>query len=233
MEHNKLSLACASSIQRVCIIGAGAAGLAALQAFKNEFHFRNVTCYEKNSDVAGVWKYGTRNNPMYDSLRTNLPKEVMAFSNHFPFRDDLPSFMHHSDVYEYLTSFAKENRLTDSIQFSTNVVSAKFEYFLEENKYCWKIDYEKKITNSAKEATEIGSCYYDALVVANGHFSMPYCPFIPGQKNFEGIMRHSYDYKTPEELLQGRVKKCLVVGGKSSGTVSQVILNQRLHSRIL
>jgi cation diffusion facilitator CzcD-associated flavoprotein CzcO len=210
-----------SSAQRVCIIGAGAAGLAALQVFKNELQ---VTCFERSGTVGGAWAYAKEDNPMYDSLRTNLPKEIMAFSKNFPFRSDLPSFLHHTDVETYLTSFARDQDLNECIRLSTSVTCATFVYSMEEKKFVWKIKYQNASNNDDIDLTE----NYDALIVANGHFRAPNVPIIPGQHHFKGIISHSYDYKNPESFLQQepttaakRVKTCLVVGGKSSGTVSQ------------
>lgn len=39
-------------------------------------------------------------------FRTNLPKEVMQFKD-VPFRDELPSFLTHEDVLEYLQEFSR------------------------------------------------------------------------------------------------------------------------------
>ena len=207
-----------SSVQRVCIIGAGAAGLAALQVFKHEFGFEKVTCFERKNTVGGAWAYAKQDNPMYDSLRTNLPKEIMAFSQYFPFRSALPSFLHHTDVQEYLMSFAEASNLNSSIRVSTTVTSANFVYSLEEKKFVWKIKYQK---SSDDDEQIIQNENYDGLIIANGHFCSPNIPLIPGQSNFKGSISHSYDYKNPESLLQRGVKTCLVVGGKSSGTVSE------------
>ena len=205
-----------SPVQRVCIIGAGAAGLAALQVFKNEYGFSHVTCYEKRNSVGGAWAYATEDNPMYDSLRTNLPKEVMAFSKNFPFRSDLPSFVHHSDVLDYLTTFAATSNLNEHIHLSTTVTSVVYGYHDEMNKYAWKITYQENLTKAYQWE------WFDALIVANGHFNLPNFPEIRGQYNFKGTVSHSYYYKNPEQLLQRGAKKILVVGGKSSGTVSDI-----------
>jgi hypothetical protein len=63
----------------VAIIGGGAAGLAATRVFaRNGFH---PTVLEKDSAVGGVWRHtpGDTTRPMYKGLRTNLPREIMAY----------------------------------------------------------------------------------------------------------------------------------------------------------
>ena len=52
--------------------------------------------------------------------RTNLPKEVMAFSE-FPFDPSLPSFPNHWDVLDYLKKFAAHFDLSKFIKFRTLV----------------------------------------------------------------------------------------------------------------
>jgi len=63
----------------VAIIGAGAAGLAAARVFSRN-GIRPVV-FEKESETGGVWDYraNAKDRPMYKGLRTNLPREIMAY----------------------------------------------------------------------------------------------------------------------------------------------------------
>eukprot|EP01032_Pedospumella_encystans_P011056 gene11056-12889_t len=110
--------------KKVAIIGAGAAGLvSAAILLQNGF---DVTVYEKSTNLGGVWNYA-ESNAMYDSLRTNLPKEIMAFSIDDPFTDaDLDesnphSFLSHIEVQRYLERYASTNNLRQHIKFSHSV----------------------------------------------------------------------------------------------------------------
>ena len=47
--------------------------------------------------------------------RTNLPKEIMAFPD-LPFPSHLPSFMHHTDVLQYLKDYTDKFDLRKYIQ---------------------------------------------------------------------------------------------------------------------
>ncbi|GFH23094.1 flavin-containing monooxygenase, partial [Haematococcus lacustris] len=82
----------------VAVIGAGAGGLVAARELQREGHA--VTVFEQGSSVGGVWAYNpdvesddllgqqpwrqTLHASMYAGLRTNLPRQIMAFSD-FPF----------------------------------------------------------------------------------------------------------------------------------------------------
>ncbi|KZP27054.1 hypothetical protein FIBSPDRAFT_1040482, partial [Athelia psychrophila] len=72
-------------VKHICIIGAGAAGLAALKAIVETAEYEAGSwvpvVYEAREDVGGVWlpSLPTGNppaTPMYDSLTTNLPHPV-------------------------------------------------------------------------------------------------------------------------------------------------------------
>lgn len=59
---------------------------------------------------------------------------------------------------------------------------------------------------------------YDAVVVANGHYSVPFIPSVPGiqafQAKYPGIISHSKNYRSPKNF-EG--KKVIVIGGGASG----------------
>ena len=130
---------------RVAIIGAGASGLAAARVFSRSGI--EPTVLEQNCFSGGVWKYqGTpaatskgetkskKSSPMYRGLRTNLPKEIMAFRE-FPFPKTAssssssssfsssydPSFVTHQAVWDYLQAYQTHFDLTKYIQYSSTV----------------------------------------------------------------------------------------------------------------
>lgn len=73
--------AATTSALHVAVIGAGAGGLAAARVLSRNGMIPVVL--EKEEAVGGVWDYVTssdaKNKPMYQGLRTNLPREIMAY----------------------------------------------------------------------------------------------------------------------------------------------------------
>jgi len=118
-----------SSPLAVAVVGAGAAGLCAARHLASNPQLR-PTVIEQSRVIGGTWVYSPntgddehglpRHSSMYQNLTTNLPKEVMAFPD-FPFANQPKSFLHHSEVLEYLEQYAKAHLLHKFIQFSTQV----------------------------------------------------------------------------------------------------------------
>ena len=147
---------------------------------------------------------------MYGSLRTNLPKEIMAFNPQSLFPASDHSFLTHTEVQAYLVNYAKQHELYQYIHFNCNVVKVYKDN--EHNQSKWMIISENILTK------EKSICYYDALVVCNGHFDLPYIPTLPAgwSEYFKGVSYHSNEYDRVKDTLVGR--NVLVVGANSSGT---------------
>ncbi|XP_023348013.1 flavin-containing monooxygenase FMO GS-OX2 [Eurytemora carolleeae] len=118
----------------IAIVGAGAAGL---NAARHVAHTYNCipTVFEKNSSFGGVWVYNPNTgidqrgekiqSSMYRDLRTNLPKDVMMFPD-VPYKESLnESFVHHTEVLDYLNEFVDKFEIKKYIHFNTKVVSIK------------------------------------------------------------------------------------------------------------
>ena len=60
------------------MIGAGAAGLVAAKEF-SKYENNKVIVIESEDEVGGTWYYQNKRSSMYQGLRTNLPREIMAF----------------------------------------------------------------------------------------------------------------------------------------------------------
>lgn len=134
--------------------------------------------------------------PIYASLRTNLPKDLMCFRD-APFSKSLPYFPSHEQVLDYVKSLAVSEGLLPMIKFSTRVD---------------KIDHQDnswKIVSTNLETGEQSEDKFDAVAVANGHYNVPFIPNIPGieqlnqNKNIQ--VMHSRDYRTPD-VFKGKVR---------------------------
>ena len=110
----------------VCVIGAGVAGLVAARYLREKFC---VTIFEASSSIGGIWLYnkdktGVKHTPMYKNLRTNLPKQLMTFRD-LSYNKDVPTFLTHGHVMDYLENYSEKFSLSNLIQFDTPVISVK------------------------------------------------------------------------------------------------------------
>ncbi|MGB1757491.1 MAG: NAD(P)-binding protein, partial [Pseudomonadales bacterium] len=64
----------------IAIIGAGAAGLAAASVLQRD---HKITLYEQSAQIGGLWNADAKyeKTPIYPSLRTNLPMQLMQYPN--------------------------------------------------------------------------------------------------------------------------------------------------------
>ncbi|CAH0594187.1 unnamed protein product [Chrysodeixis includens] len=217
--------------KRVCVIGAGIAGLSSARYLKEEGI--NFTVLEATRYVGGTWRYDPRvgidengqplHTSMYKHLRTNLPKPTMELRS-FPLPDNLPSFPTWKDFYHYLQDYAEHFDILKHIQFLHNVV------LVRRVGDVWKVKHVHVRTNETFEED------YDYVILGNGHFSKPNMPNNPGEELFKGTIIHSHDYRDPELYRNRRV---LIVGagpsgmdiGMDVGEVSSALIHSH-HSKI-
>ena len=154
---------------------------------------------------------------VYDTLRVNLPKEIMGYSD-YPFvkyKDDR-RYCLHEEVLLYLQSFARHFNIERLIEKNTLVERASpivqsSSAASSGERFKWRLKLREKGSQACKEEV------FDALVVCNGHFEVPR---VPKGSNFEtdfaGVQVHSRDYKrAKDEAYMG--KSVLVVGTGPSG----------------
>jgi cation diffusion facilitator CzcD-associated flavoprotein CzcO len=197
-------MATAQQRLRVCVVGAGAAGLCAAKHVAAA-HLQPVV-FEMSNVVGGTWVYSRKatNSSMYQNLRTNLPKEVMAFLD-FPFHSQPESFLHHTEVKAYLEGYSGQFDLLKYIVFNSEVILIEH---LEGDEEFWKVKVRNVTTNNVTEYV------FHSVMVCNGHYSKQYIPEIPGMSSFGGQIIHSHVYRTPEQFA-GRI--VAVLGGSASG----------------
>ncbi|EGN95517.1 hypothetical protein SERLA73DRAFT_186564 [Serpula lacrymans var. lacrymans S7.3] len=194
--------------KRICVIGAGPAGLAAAKVIADSPQYRagswSLTVYEERINVGGVWLPAEPIDnppltPLYDSLTTNLPHPVMAFTS-YSFPPSTPLYPHAAAVQSYLEAYAAHFDLMSLIRLNTMVLKAD-----------WDIDaLHWKVSISTGDVL-----HFDHIVVANGHYRLPRYPDTPGLSKWlsQGKASHSAWYRRPHNL--GDV--VMVVGGGPSG----------------
>lgn len=101
-----------TSQARYCVIGAGAAGLAALRTLQEQ----GITadCFEKSDRVGGHWHHD------YDALHLITPKKSSGFDG-FPMPEAWPVYPSRDQVREYIDSYADHFNLRQQIRFNSSV----------------------------------------------------------------------------------------------------------------
>lgn len=227
-------------IRRIAIIGGGPTGIAFAKYLSAEKAFDTIDVFEQRDNVGGIWnlskpehssripipqtdpKYGTQakdkdasmslefESPLYDYLETNIPKPLMAYSD-APFDSALPLFPGHADVLRYLEAYAEPVR--HLIHFTTQVLNLTPELASEPPlNQKWQLITKHLSTGAVTQAQ------YDAVVIANGHYTIPHVPAVPGladwHHRYPDTVIHSKAYRRPEDFKDQRV---LVIGNSASG----------------
>lgn len=213
----------------VAVIGSGSAGLVTARQLAR--YGLNPTIFEQSHAPGGVWIYTddiesddllglnpSRNrvhSSMYADLRTNLPREVMGFSE-YPFDDafyarsssiDPRRFCSHQEVLHYLNSFAKHFNILQYIEFHTRV-TAVIPQWSATKKLTWHVTMTNTTTHDEQTRD------FDAVVVCNGHYSQPRVPSYPNQDRFLGTLMHSHNYRKAKDFIGQRI---VVIGAAFSG----------------
>ncbi|XP_047972668.1 flavin-containing monooxygenase FMO GS-OX-like 7 isoform X2 [Salvia hispanica] len=185
----------------VAVIGAGLAGLVAARALKTEGH--RVVVYEKSERLGGTWAYDPRvesdplsldpdreivHSSLYQSLRTNLPRQLMGFSD-YPFSTygDPRTFPGHPEVLRFINEFAAEFRLAELIRFETEVVRVER---VDSRNDEWIVESRTREMSSNE--------LFDAVVVCSGHHTIPKLADFPGREKWAGQQIHSHNYRVPD-----------------------------------
>lgn len=209
------------SNERVCVIGAGPAGISQLHAFevarKRGEIIPHLVCFEKQHEVGGAWTYTWRtgvdeygeliHSSMYNNLRLNVPKEAIEYPD-YPFvlhfkEKPLSSFPTRDLMHDYLKGYAKVNGILQYIQFNTVVKWVTY------NSTTKQFDILVKDLIRDEVRTE----RFDYLAVATGHFHAPNMPHFEGIETFPGRVLHSHDFRHAQEFVDRNV---LIIGARYS-----------------
>ena len=149
----------------VCVVGAGAGGLAAARHLKaGNIAFEVV---ERERDVGGLWDASLPHSPVYRSTHFISSKPLTEFPD-YPMPKEYPDYPNHAQGLDYLRSYARAYALYDDIRFGRIVERAE-----RVDGEGWRVTFR-----------DGGSKVYSALVVASGIHWVPNTPDIPG--TFDG-----------------------------------------------
>ena len=222
---------------KVGIIGAGVCGLCCAKQLLEQTNCQ-VTIFEEKAWIGGLWNYNPNpnaKNALYESLRTNLPQQLMEFPdftiethNHTAY-SNCNLFPYHKQVLSYLKQYTSQFNLIPYIKFHHKVIS------LKQQTNPTKQNKEKTfhVTVNDTKNNRIQNYTFDAIVVCNGHYNECYIPNIDKCNQFNGIIMHSRYYRRPDQVFdqsdrlnvtqncdkvsKEMRKNIVIIGNKSSG----------------
>ncbi len=205
---------------RIAIIGAGPSGLAQLRAFETArrkgHEVPELVCYEKQSDLGGLWNYTWRtgqdengepvHGSMYRYLWSNGPKECLEFADYSfeeHFGRAIPSYPPRAVLRDYIMGRVDNHDLRKYIRFSTPV------RWVEYN------EDDQQFTVSALDHNthQMTMEKFDYVIVASGHFSTPNTPYFEGFNAFPGRILHAHEFRDACEFTGQHV---LMIGSSYS-----------------
>ncbi|EXJ78573.1 hypothetical protein A1O1_08974 [Capronia coronata CBS 617.96] len=156
---------------------------------------------------------------IHENLHSNLPPQTMSFT-----QEPIPNiiseralaqygpnapFRHREVIREWVEEIFNHAGHQDLVEFNTTVEHA------EKRGDEWVLTLRKLIPE--KKRNHWWQEVFDAVVVATGHFSLPYVPDIPGlveyDQRFPGTVRHSKHFRSTNEF---KGMKVVLVGGSVS-----------------
>lgn len=119
-------------------------------------------------------------------------------------------FKHNKVVREYIESLLNRNGYQDLVEYNTTVERVEKVMCEKENSSEWKVTLRRRGYDNDYWWVE----YFDAVVVASGHFWVPWIPHIEGLADFvkkhPDRVEHSKSFRRPEKY-QGKVNMNLLL----------------------
>ena len=161
----------------------------------------SVVALEKREDIGGVWLYSDDPNiiTVMKTTRCNSSSTVTEMSD-FPMPEEIGVFPHHTDIHQYLHTYANHFNLMPHIQLNTTVKK------VEKRGDTWWVKCENGDEYTSSQ-----------LILATGIHHVPNRELEDTiLKGFTGKIYHSSKIKGATEEYRG--KRVLVVGGGETGS---------------
>ncbi|KAK3335626.1 hypothetical protein B0T19DRAFT_407004 [Cercophora scortea] len=152
--------------------------------------------------------------PVYSSLTTNVPDIAMAFSDT---RFAYGPFAPHYVPRQYIQNYFSQNKTDSLLVLNTTLEDlSRIPPAEKGGLERWKLTLRKY--DALRHVDIWWEEEFDAVILATGHYSVPYVPYVPGLAEyvdtFPGRVVHSKNYRAP--LLYAD-KKVLIIGNSASG----------------
>jgi len=165
----------------VAVVGGGIGGIAAATMLKRA-GYDDVTVFEKNAGLGGVWHANT-----YPGAACDVPSHFYEFS--FAMNPDWSRrYAPQPEIKAYLERVVREQGVEPMFRFNSEVRSATWD-----DRGHWVLD------------TASGEHVADVLITACGQLSTPKYPHIDGLEVFEGPAFHTAKWRHDVDLTGKRV----------------------------
>ena len=187
---------------RVCVVGAGPAGLVATKTLLEAG--LEVDCYEASTAIGGHWLYDNPNgrSAVYRSIRANTTLAMSRLSD-FELPSEWPEFPSHEQIRAWFESYVDHFGFRDRTRLGVEVTAA---HALDPTG--WRVELRDAGGTTREER-------YDALLACSGNNWCPRMPDVPG--HFEGDLFHAQTYRDPETPVPLAGRRVLVVGIGNTG----------------
>ncbi|CAI4210343.1 unnamed protein product [Parascedosporium putredinis] len=189
----------AFTISKIAIIGAGPSGITSAKYLLAQRAFASIVLFEQQpeSAPAGVWHYTSAAPPAPQGPQTD------PFTH--PILPSRPEI-----IRDYVARYGQD--VKHLVRYSREVVDLRPTLVDDGGRAAWDLTARSTLTGDRERHT------FDAVVVANGHYSVPFIPHIPGLADFAaahpGAALHSKQFRAPRAFEGQRV---VVVGNGPSG----------------
>ncbi len=189
---------------RVCVVGAGVSGLAALKEVLEEGH--SAVCLERESAPGGVFTTGVA----YDPMRLTVSQYFMTYSSFPPPLEEERRHWFRQEYAAYLERFRQRFGLDPHIRLNCAVEAVS-----HEADGSFVVEY----TQAGKTVRD----RFDAVAICRGAFraEAPRMPDLPGAETFQGEITHTARYKGAEPFRGKRVV-CIGMGETSADVTNQI-----------
>lgn len=166
---------------RICVVGAGIAGLVATKVLSEDGF--DVTTFEKEATVGGVWSPSRA----YPDLRANNPRESYAFSD-YPYPAAVDDFPTARQVQTYLESYVDHFDLGRLIRLNSEVLDIARLPTADPGGRSSVFEVTVRPAGGSGSPQTLS---FDYAVVCNGVFSQPNLPAVRDRGRFAGKVLHS------------------------------------------
>ncbi|KAH7007716.1 FAD dependent oxidoreductase [Ilyonectria destructans] len=146
--------------------------------------------------------------PAYDSLKNNVPTELLEVSLN-SWKPNTESFVDHHVLAEYVQDTAFKTGVLNITQFNTQV------QYVKKHQSQWEV--QTSTWDHVKQEATLRDWTFDAVVVASGHYHDPKTPNIPGlsewKSAFPSRIQHSKGYRNSQGFENQSI---LLIGGSAS-----------------